>query len=247
MPCEAVISDWNGTIIDYRDEKPILEAVAVGVFRKSLPFHPSRMVRILKAHHGLRKLYAEKRRDGDFDFVKEMFRLYNHRIIRGLPVSLVYGAVEEYARKSRTQSMLDFRMLRCLKECHDAGMTAGIFSAGFRYGIESILRFAGYSRAFDFCEADDLEENDGKALGFPLKIYRNKAALLVDLLSDRGLDPSCVAYIGDSEDDEGCFEIVRYPVVAFLAPDHIKEAYARNYGAFVPRTEQELREYLTRA
>lgn len=246
MSCEVVISDWNGTIIDYKDEKPVLEAVAVGVFRRSLVFHPHRTMRILKARQALHNLYAEKRRDGDFDFVKEMFHLYNQRVIQGLPVSLVHGAVEEYARKPRTQSMLDFRMLRCLRVWHDAGITTGVFSAGFRYGIESILRFAGYRRDFDFCEADDLEEDDGRAVGFPLRIYRNKAAFLSGLLAGRGLDPSMVAYIGDSEDDEGCFEIVRYPVVSFLAPEDVKEEYARKYRAFVPESEQELLQYLTK-
>jgi len=247
MSCDAVISDWNGTIIDYRDEKPVLEAVAAGLFRKSVPFHPLRMARILKARRDLEALYSEKRRDGDFDFVREMFRVYNRRVISGLPVSLIHATVEEYARKSETQARLDLRLLRVLRECHEKQMCTGIFSAGFRYGIESILGLAGYRRYFDFCEADDLEVNDGRAVGFPLRIYQNKPALLTSLLADRGLDPSRTAYIGDSEDDEGCFEIVRFPVVPFVAPEDVKETYARKYRAFVPRSEQELRDYLVRA
>lgn len=247
MPCEAIISDWNGTLIDYRDEKPVLEALAASLFRKSIPFHPLRMGRILKARQELESLYAEKRRDGDFDFVREMFRVYNNRIVRGLPVSLVHQTVEEYARKPETQARLDLRMLRTIEECHRRGMSTGIFSAGFRYGIEGILGFAGYRRYFDFCEADDLERDDGKAVGFPLRIYRNKPALLARLLEERGIDAARTAYVGDSEDDEGCFEMVRFPIVPFLAPENVKEAYARRYGAFVPQTELELQDYLKRA
>ncbi len=247
MTCEAVISDWNGTIIDYRDEKPVLEALAAGLFKKSAPFRPFRMARILKARQELETLYSEKRRDGDFDFVRQMFRIYNQRIVSGLPVSLVHGIVEEYARKPQTQARLDLRILRPLRECHEKGVVTGIFSAGFRYGIDSILGSAGYRQYFDFCEADDLEEDGGQAIGFPLTIYQNKPALLANLLAAQGLDASRTAYIGDSEDDEGCFEIVRYPVVPFLAPEAVKEEYARKYRAFVPQTEQELSDYLIQA
>jgi hydroxymethylpyrimidine pyrophosphatase-like HAD family hydrolase len=56
-----------------------------------------------------------------------------------------------------------------------------------------------------------------------------------------------VAYIGDSEDDEGCFEIVGYPVVAFLAPSDFKDKCARKYGAFVPDSEKDLADYLQHA
>jgi phosphoserine phosphatase len=246
MSCEAVICDWNGTIIDYRDEKPVLEAVAGGVFLRSAPFHPFRMARILKARQEMEALYREKRRDGDFDYVCEMFRIYNLRIIKGLPVSLVQEAVDRYARKPRTQTGLDHKILRPLKECHEKGITTGIFSAGFRYGIDRILGFAGYRQYFDFCEADDLEIDDGRAAGFPLRTYRKKSALLPGLLTRHRLDASRTAYMGDSEDDEGCFEIVGYPVVPFLAPEQVKETYARKYRAFVPETEQELRDYLVK-
>ena len=46
-----------------------------------------------------------------------------------------------------------------------------------------------------------------------------------------------MAYIGDSEDDEGCFEMVGYPVVALLAPDDFKVKCAQKYRAFVPNSE----------
>jgi len=58
------------------------------------------------------------------------------------------------------------------------------------------------------------------------------------------MDASTVVYLGDSEDDEGCFEIVRYPVVAFLAAEDLKERYARKYKAFVPENERDLANYL---
>jgi len=247
MPCDAIISDWNGTILGHRDEKPILTSIAVGVFRASVPFHPLRLVLILKARRELENLYHERRREGDFDYVTEMFKVFNGRIIHGAPVSVIHRTVERYAAEPQTQAMLDQRVLRPIREAHQAGKVTGVFSAGYCHGIESILMVAGFHGDFDFYQADGLRENDGRAVEFTLNIYRNKPRLLADLLRQRNLEASRVAYLGDSEDDEGCFELVKYPVVSFLAPEEAKQRYARKYRAFVPGSEKELSDYLRRS
>ena len=247
MPPDTVICDWNGTVIEYRDETPILKSIAVDVFRASVPFRPFRLARILKARRELQALYREGRRGTEFDFVPEMFRIYNGRIVNGVPVSVIHRSVHKYANKQQTQDKLDHRVLRPIRECHRAGKTTGIFSAGYKYGIEMILTVAGYHKYFDFCEADYLREDGGRAIEFGLNIYKRKPRLLLQLLRDRSVDPSRVAYLGDSEDDEGCFEIVGYPVLAFLAPEELKERCARKYKAFVPKDEQDLANYLNHA
>jgi len=247
MACHAIICDWNGTVIEYRDEKPILESIATDLFKASIPFHPFRMVRILKARGELETLYREGRREAEFDFVREMFRIYNERIINGLLVSFIHRSVDKYAKRQQTQAKLDHRVLRSIKECHQGGKTTGIFSAGYKYGIERILTVAGYRENFDLCEADNLEEEGGRAIEFELNIYKNKPRLLLELLRGRNMDESRVAYVGDSEDDEGCFEMVRYPVVAFLAAEELKERYAQKYKAFVPQDEKELAHYFRHA
>jgi len=216
----------------------------VDVFRASIPFHPFRMARILKARRELETLYQEGRQEAEFDFVKEMFRIYNGKIINGVPVSIIHRSIEKHANKQRTQAKLDHRVLRPIKECHQAGKTTGIFSAGYKYGIERILAVAGYDKYFDFCEAEQLREDDGRAIEFALDVYKRKPGLLLGLLRDRSMDASRVAYLGDSEDDEGCFEIVGYPVLAFLAPEELKQCYARKYKAFVPEDEKDLANYL---
>ncbi|MEE8470487.1 MAG: HAD family hydrolase [Dehalococcoidia bacterium] len=245
MRCDAVLCDWNGTLIDYRDERPLLYSIAVDVFKASVPFYPLRMARILKARRELEALYLEGRRDDEFDFVRGMFGIYNEKIIRGLPVSLIHSSVDRYARKEQTQDKLDHRVLRTIRKCHRAGMITGIFSAGYRYGIERILAVAGHNEYFDFFEADYLKEDSGKAVGFGLNIYKNKPELLRKLLDERNMDAAGVAYIGDSEDDQGCFKIVGYPVVAFFATEEVKERCARESQAFVPKDEGDLTDYLT--
>lgn len=244
MACDIVICDWNGTIIRDQDERPILESIAVDLFKASIPFHPFRMARILKARRELEKLYREGLQETDFDFVREMSKIYNESIINGLPVPFMRRSVDKYANRQQTQAKLDHRVLRPIRECHQAGKTTGIFSAGYKYGIERILTVAGYNQYFDFCEADHLKEDGGRAIEFGLNIYKNKPRLLLELLRDRNMDASRVAYLGDSEDDEGCFEIVRYPVVAFFAAEELKERYAQKHKAFVPKDEKDLANYL---
>ena len=244
MPPDVIISDWNGTLIKYRDERPVLENTASDVFKASIPFHPFRMARVLNARRELEDLYEGARRDDESNFIRELFRIYNKQIIEGVPVSVILRSIEKYAYRPQTQAQLEHRVLRPISECHKAGKTTGIFSAGYGHGIERILSVAGYSQDFDFIEADKLKENDGKGVGFGLNIYKQKPIFLPKLLKDRNIDPSKVAYLGDNEDEEGCFEIVGYPVVAFLATDELKQRFALKYKAFVPKDEMELTNFL---
>jgi phosphoglycolate phosphatase-like HAD superfamily hydrolase len=245
MPPDVIICDWNGTLIEYPDERPVLENTARDVFKASFPFHPLRMTRILRARRELEELYRRGRGKAEAAFIRELFRIYNERIIKGVPVSVILRSIEKYAHKPQTQAKLEYRVLRPIKECHQAGKSTGIFSAGYGHGIERILAAAGYAECFDFIEADKLKENKGKAIEFGLNIYKKKPPLLLKLLQDRNIDASRVAYLGDSEDDEGCFEIVKYPVIAFLAPDELKQRFALKYRAFVPKDEKDLADFLS--
>jgi len=245
MPPNIIICDWNGTLIEYPDERPVLENTARDVFKASSPFHPFRMVRIFSARRELEELYRRGRSNAEPDFIRALFRVYNERIIEGVPVSVILSSIEKYARKRQTQAKLEHRVLRPIRECHQAGKATGIFSAGYGYGIERILAVAGYAGCFDFIEADKLKANRGEAIGFGLDIYKRKPQFLLKLLKDKNLDAGRVAYLGDSEDDEGCFEIVGYPVMAFLATDELKQKFARKYKAFVPQNEEDLADYLS--
>ncbi len=243
MPVNAILCDWNGTVIQYRNESPLLESVAKDLFKASIPLHPLRMARILRAKKELKSLQMEANHEAEYDVVKETFRIYNTKIINGVPASLIRRSVATYAHRRQTQDKLDYRLLRPVKECHQAGKSTGIFSAGYGYGIEMILTVAGYNTYFDFYEADHLCEVSGRAIGFGLNIYKRKPELLLQLIGDRNIDARRTAYLGDSEDDEGCFEIVRYPVVAFFATDALKQRCARKYKAFVPEDEADLANY----
>lgn len=247
MACDAVISDWNGTLIAYRTEMPALERVGVAAFRSSVPFHPLRLARILRARTHLRAMRSKARDETNAELVREMFSIFNRMVASGLPTSVVQASFERYARSPETQERLDLRLLQIVRESHEAGKTTGILSAGYRYGIERVLTVGGYRHWFDFCEGDEFRTDNGKVIEFGLSIYKNKPKVLQRILIERQLEAARVAYIGDSEDDEGCFEIIGYPLVAFFAPDEFKDRCSRQYQAFVPDGESSLRDYLLRA
>ena len=107
MSPSVVVCDWNGTLIRYRDERPLLESLAVELAGASLPSHPLRTLRIARARRPLQALYAAGRRDDDFDFVTEMFRIYNERVVRGVPVDLIHRCMQRFAQSIPAQQALD--------------------------------------------------------------------------------------------------------------------------------------------
>ncbi len=244
MAYDTIISDWNGTIIKDRDERLLLKTIAIDLFKASIPFHLIRAARLLKVRAELEGLYRQGRQDTEFDFIREMFIIYNRKIINGLPIFFIHRSVDRYAARRETQHKLDLRILRLLRSCHQGGKTTGILSAGYGYGIDRILTVAGFRGCFDFREADSFKQEGRRAVEFPLNIYKNKPQLLLRALRHRNLDEKRTVYIGDSEDDEGCFEIARYPIVAFFATEELKERCASRYKAFIPEDEKDLANYL---
>lgn len=223
---------------------PLLSAVGNGLFKASLPFYPFRAARILKGRRELKELQKKPGSLVAHDLVKEMFRVYNSRIVKGFPVALVYRLIDDFAVRAGTQEQLDYRVLRPMAECHNEGKTTVVFSAGYGYGIRATLKAAGYDTSFSFCKADEVEQNHGSTVGFGLNIYGRKREYLLALLKEKDIDPQTVAYLGDTDDDAVCFDIVGYPIVPFLAPNDAKERYAREYNAFVPEDEADLLRYL---
>ena len=244
MTCSAIICDWNGTLFEDPDEEAIVREITMDLAKSYFPWHPLKFAHLLKTKKELETLNKERNEDLESDRVFEMLRVYDEKIIKGVPMPLFRHFVEKYANKNKVQGKVVYRALRPVAERHRAGIATGILSAGYGYGIQMILKSAGYIDCFDFYEANLLAETEGKATGFTLKIYKNKAEILLKLLKDRNLDANRTAYLGDSLDDAGCFEVAGHPIVSFLTPEGLKVRFAQKYGAFIPRDEIELTKYL---
>ena len=244
MTCSAVICDWNGTLYEDPDEEFILRAIATDVAKSYVPWHPLKFASLLKANRELDTLNTRRNQNLESEGVLDIFRVYNKKVINGAPMCVILHSVEKYSKRSQVQGKLVYKALRPIVECHRAGTVTGILSAGYDYGIKMILKSAGYKDVFDFYEANTMAEIDTRVAGFTLDIFKNKVEVLLKLLKKKNLVTNEVAYMGDSLDDAGCFEAVAYPIVSFLTPEEVKDQFAREYKAFIPRDEAELSKYL---
>jgi len=244
MTCEAIICDWNGTLFLETNEEAIFRALASDLARSYLPRHPLKILHLLKVKQKLESLNSQEIEQPAVDRVIEMFRIYNQEVIRGVPMPLIRQSVEKYAGRPEVQNKIIWPVLKPVTELRKSGIAAGILSSGYDYGIRKILEASGRSACFDFIKANPLAEADGKATGFRLDIYKNKAEVMQTIIEKNNLEAERIVYIGDSLDDTGCFELIGHPVVSLLTPEELKERFARRYRAFVPKDEAELAMYL---
>ena len=244
MTCSAIICDWNGTLFEDVDEEAIVKAIIVDLAKSYIPSHPFKFARLIKTKNELEMLNRKRKQGLGNDHIVEELQTYSEKLIKGVPMSLVRRLVEKYSNRRDVQNKVVFKVLRPIAERHRAGITTGILSAGYSYGIQMILKSAGYGDCFDFYEANSLTETEDRAIGFTLSIYKNKADMLLKLLKDMDLDPKKTAYLGDSLDDLGCFELIGHPIVSFLTPEALKQKFAQEYRAFIPEDESDLARYL---
>jgi phosphoglycolate phosphatase-like HAD superfamily hydrolase len=244
MTCSAIICDWNGTLFEDVDEEAIVKAIIVDLAKSYIPSHPFKFARLIKTKNELEMLNRKRKQGLGNDHIVEELQTYSEKLIKGVPMSLVRRLVEKYSNRRDVQNKVVFKVLRPIAERHRAGITTGILSAGYSYGIQMILKSAGYGDCFDFYEANILTETEDRAIGFTLSIYKNKADLLLKLMKDLDMDSQKTAYMGDSLDDVGCFEVIGRPIVSFLTPEALKQKFAQEYRAFIPEDESDLARYL---
>ena len=244
MTCSAIICDWNGTLFEDIDEEAIVRAIIVELAKSYIPSHPFKFARLIKTKNDLETLRRKRNQGRENGRLVELLQSYSEKIIKGVPMSSVRRLVEKYSNRRDVQAKVVLKALRPVAERHRSGITTGILSAGYSYGIQMILKSAGYVDCFDFYKANTLTETGDKAVGFTLSIYKNKAELLLNILKDRNLDPQKTAYMGDAMEDVGCFEVIGHPIVSFLTPELLKQKFAQQYKAFIPEDEADLARYL---
>ena len=244
MTCSAIICDWNGTLFEDVDEEAIVKAIIVDLAKSYIPSHPFKFARLIKTKNELEILNRKRNQGLGNDRIVEVLQAYSEKLIKGVPMSLIRRLVEKYSNRRDVQDKVVFKVLRPVAERHRSGITTGILSAGYSYGIQMILKSAGYVDCFDFYKANILTETEDKAIGFTLSIYKNKAELLLKILKDSDLDPKKTAYLGDALEDVGCFEVIGHPIVSFLTPEVLKQKFAQEYRAFIPKDESDLARYL---
>ena len=235
-----VLCDWNGTIIEDSDEARIFRFVGSELLKRSLPSHPLRFIKLLRMLRGFEKLYKSDK-EWEAGTIEQGYEAFRKKVVAGISVADLRKIGDSYAEEAYRR--LDGRNLETIREIHREGKSTGILSIGYGYGIESILRKAGYADVFDFIRANGFQEEAGFIQEY--RFTADKKRWLEQLIAEYQVSPDEVAYIGDSKRDEQCFEIVGHPLVAFFAPQQFKEYCAEKFGPrCVPQDAEELLSYL---
>jgi phosphoserine phosphatase len=240
-------------LIRYTDEFRLYSKIAADLGKAQcwhkIPIHPFRLFQLLKIKGRLDKLYKLGKEGKESDYVEKMYKVFNKEVIAGLSTYFIHQSADSYAKEACKQ--LDSKILRPLQELRKQGRRMGILSAGYKYGIRITLKEAHYEDVFDVEDivAENLKEDKGKAIGFPLDIYKNKFRFLVkEFLTRREFKPKETAYIGNSKDDEPCFEYLSseggQAIISFFASEDFKQHCTQKYKAFAPEDEDDFLRYL---
>jgi phosphoglycolate phosphatase-like HAD superfamily hydrolase len=247
MAVNFLICDWNGTLIGFHNESPLFRAIGKDIFKSALPFKISRIMRMQRGKAKMDVLGEKWGREKDISLIHELFQIFNTSFIDGVPLEEVLRYIDKYAVSAFVQEKLQSGLLNVVRDFSLKGKTTGIFSAACKYPIEKVVAVAGYDKHFDFIEADEIYQADGRAKGFGLNIYGKKPELLEEIFRNRNINPGEVAYIADTEDEAGCFEKVKYPIVSMIATEDTKNKFARETKAFIPEDIKDLENYLKKA
>lgn len=226
MPIKNIVSDWNGTLISYTTEGKLMENIGLAILKNSGFRHPVKSADLVVDMFHLKDLDKDCKA-GKIEYGC-IYDYFNDNVFCGTPDGIVRSAVEKYAAKAAEK--IDMHLLKAIEDLHSNGNT-GILSTGYSDGIIKTLSGIGIV-PFHTITANDIEWNNGKAIKFNLNIYNNKEKFLEDVfLKEHGYRPDETAYIGDTEEDEKCFEMVKYPIASFFATDGFKQHSSGKYDA----------------
>ena len=126
---EIIISDWNGTLIEDRDEIPIVQFVGRRLLKDSIPFHPVRFLRMIQAKRQMEALSKGVHQSSglySMETLKQLRQISN-RILQGVEMDSILRSVNLYA--PHASKRLEKRILRPIEEMHRRGRQAGILAS----------------------------------------------------------------------------------------------------------------------
>jgi len=243
----CLVFDWNGTLIEDKDEKRLFKYLLEKQIIESLKtLRLGKYILLKRINKKLEKLYTNVYDSHtDFNVIETIFELYNKNVIRGISVGKIEKYIEEYAKEAYKR--LDKRILIPLQYRYENKQFSDliyIISSGYDYGIKTILEKANYNLIFDFIIANKLIHNKYESKTFSLEILENKLDVLKDLLEKNSISASNTAYIGDSALDLECLRFVGYPIVSYFADADFKEFCRDTIKATILELPQDFTDFL---
>lgn len=240
MKSELIVSDWNRTLIEDTDDKPVLKQIAMDELRRcgKRPWLWGRVAKLYMTKRKLERMTAEYSDDPESqaELLRATYELYNTRVLDGMPLERIGRSVKEYGTEARER--LDEQTFSDLVCCKQSGIGIVILTSAFHDGVVATLGKQTAEHDFDFIYASMMKKNpDGTAKGIELHNYDNKPETLKKILDKTKADPKKVVYMGNDFRDEHCAELVGRFVVPPLATDEFRQHMASKYGDKVRRPE----------
>ena len=269
MPYDAIVSDWNGCLIEDRDEGRLWKAVTYHILDKCFSWPPSLGIatRMLMGKGKLERL-AEQYKNDEIDYAN-IYEAFNPAVLKGVRWDFVYEAVNSYAESDETQSRVQGEIILPIIEAYKQGKKTYIVSTGLEHGIDRIIREFSIGEGGVFVPHQfyrNIHANhitcrnswdywltgNTAAVGFDLRyVHKNKAKILGEIrrgvLGSNGIKGNIVV-LGDTEEDEPMFQgegVI--PVVSHLADPDFAQHCAVEHGAEVLEKEEDLGEFLRKS
>jgi len=258
MTPKLVVSDWNGTLITDKDDKPMLKQIGMDelAYCAKRPWRWGRAWNLAMLKGKLEKLVAQYRDDpwSQAELLRATFDLYSSEVIRGTPMSRIYSSTNRYASNAVT------RLDPAFNEFCDVAPASFILTSALELGVVEVTNKSGRMgftpdnhircvRGSRIVSYMAYGARDVAADGILLENYDDKAEVLSDILTKESIRPESAVFMGDDFRDEPCAEIVGRFVVAPLAPDAYRQHMASKYGSKVRtpgRAKGEVYKALTR-
>ena len=248
MPIRAAYFDWNGTLIQDRDDVGVLDAIRYKVqwerfnpLSGGVRYHTKPFWDLWALKNEVDRLYKYLNDGANPEIVyKEIYAAYNKGVVEGLPMGFVESVIDEYAGDAAQR--VDKPVLDQIRKARSENPTLKYLvlgpSSGCRPAIEKTLESAGYEGVFTRVIGNRIEQMNGgkhaKRFGIELLGSDVKRRFLEEDLAMMDVSPADAIYMGDSEMDWGCFELLAeaggVPIVAPMAPKRFSESSASRYG-----------------
>ena len=238
MKPQLIVSDWNGTLIADRDDKPLLKQIGMDelAYCAKRPWRWGRAWNLAMLKGKLEATTTQYRDDpqSQTELLRATFDLYSSEVIRDTPMPRIYSSINRYASNAVTRldpafnEFCDATPALILTSALDLGVVEVTNKSG-RMGFtpDNHIRCVRGSRIVSHMA---YEARDVTAVSILLENYDDKAEVLSEMLAKESISPESAVFMGDDFRDEPCAEIVGRFVVAPLAPDAYRQHMARTYG-----------------
>ncbi|MBM3303498.1 MAG: hypothetical protein FJY76_00220 [Candidatus Aenigmarchaeota archaeon] len=240
MKPRLIVSDWNGTLISDRDDKPVLKQMAMDELKHCAkrPWLWGRVMRLAMLRGRMEGMVAQYRDDpqSQAELLRATYELFNTEVIDGIPMERIDESIRRYAEKAL------FRLDGAFYEVFGAGADlpapVEILTSALQPAVTSVVQSGLSTRKYGSFNINGsrinkrirIKDHSITAGGIELRNYDDKADRLRELGRFNDHD---IVYMGDDMRDATCATVADIFVVSPLATDEFRQHMSKKYGCMV--------------